>query len=82
MREPRMTVRQLATAVDTKDHIFLKSMIDMHDETLVELTMNARAFPGVMSLEVYSLVYSDGKGFVADVGMPKEVLQALKKATE
>lgn len=82
MREPRMTIKQLAMAVDTKDQIFLKSMVDLRDETLVEFTMNARAFPGVMSMEVYSLSYLEGKGFVADVGMPREVLMAVKKATE
>jgi hypothetical protein len=82
MREPRMTVGQLAMAVDTKDQIFLKSMIDLRDEMLVELTMNARAFPGVMSMEVYTLSYLEGKGFIATVGMPREVLTAVGKATE
>ena len=72
-----MTVGQLSMAVDSKrDRIYLCSLIDTHEEALVEITMSLRALPGVMSMEVYTLAYRDD-GFVATVGMPIKALQAL-----
>lgn len=82
MRTQRITVGQLALVTDEKERIYLKSLIDHHSDTLVEVTKHVRAFPGVMNMEIYSLAYVEDKGFVVEVGIPRQVVEAIRDATE
>ena len=81
MHEPeKMTLRQLDRAVPSKDHaIYLRSMDDDTGAHMSELRNIHRAYDGVMAMEVLNLTYLAGKGFVALVGVPVKVIEALDK---
>lgn len=79
MNKPRMTVEQLVLAVNEEQNIYLKSMIDVHDEVRTKLTRYIQAIPAVMTMEVYKLTYTTEQGFIAEVGLPSDILKAIEK---
>ena len=72
-----MTVGQLARATrGNEERIFISSLYDVsHD---IELTMELRAFSGIMNLEILTLSHHED-GFVAIVDLPAEAVSALGK---
>lgn len=72
-----MTIGQLARATrGNEERIFISSLYDVsHD---IELTMELRAFSGIMNLEILTLSYHED-GFVAIVDLPAEAVAALGK---
>lgn len=73
----RMTVGQLAMAVNKEDKIYISSIYDVSRD--VELTNELRAYTGILTLEVMSLSHH-GDGFIAVVDLPAEAITALDKS--
>lgn len=73
--DKRMTVGQLARAVNEGERIFLCSLYDISRET--ELTMKLKAYTGILTLEILTLSHN-GDGFVAIVDLPAAAIAALK----
>ncbi|MBQ9631322.1 MAG: hypothetical protein IJV04_00170 [Lachnospiraceae bacterium] len=70
----RMTISQLAAAVNETDRIYISSIYDIsHD---VELTRERRAYTGILTLEVLSLSHHED-GFIAVVDLPAAAIAAL-----
>ena len=80
MQEPRMTIRQLATA--TKAPIYLQSLqcYRKKDQSspAVKLTDYLRAYSGIMGLEVFALSNA-AQCYIAEVDIPPDVIDALAR---
>lgn len=74
--DKRMTVGQLARAVNEGERIFLCSLYDISRET--ELTMKLKAYTGILTLEILTLSHN-GDGFVAIVDLPAAAIAALNE---
>lgn len=70
----RMTVGQLAKAVSEGERIFLCSLYDISRE--VELTMELKAYTGILTLEILSLSHTE-EGYTAVVDLPAAAIAAL-----
>lgn len=70
----RMTVGQLAMAVNERIHI--SSIYDISVD--VELTTELRAYTGILTLEILTLTHHE-EGYTACVDLPAAAVAALKK---
>lgn len=72
----RMTIRQLTMAVGKEDRIYISSIYDVSRD--VELTLELRAYTGILTLEVLNLTHHE-EGYTAIVDLPAAAIAALEK---
>lgn len=72
----RMTIRQLTMAVGKEDRIYISSIYDVSRD--VELTLELRAYTGILTLEVLNLTNHE-EGYTAIVDLPAAAIAALEK---
>lgn len=72
----RMTIGQLLMAVDKEERIYISSIYDISRD--VELTLELRAYTGILTLEILSLSHHED-GFIAVVDLPAAAIAALDK---
>ena len=72
----RMTIRQLLAAINKEERVFICSIYDISRD--VELTMELRAYTGILTLEVLTLTHHE-EGYTAVIDLPAAAIAALDK---